>query len=67
MSGKELVAMISALPETEQEYPVVWQTQYDGHADRTHAGSAKVENGRILLHKQVEKPAVAQPWLRSKA
>ena len=67
MSGKELVAIISALPEIEQGGLVVWQTQYDGHADCTHAGSVTVENGRIVLHREVERPAVAQPWLRSKA
>ena len=64
MTAAQLIRELQQCPLNDL---VVWETKYDGHSDWTHIGSVTVENARVVLHRQVEKPAVAQSWLRTKA
>jgi len=68
MTAQEL---IRELQQHALGSPVVWETRYDDHTSLTHIGGVTEENGRIVLRHsgsiRVESPAVAQPWLRTKA
>ena len=64
MTGRELAAVLDKLTSEELDYPVMWETRYDGHSDLCDVSPPIVDHERLVISRKVQAPAVAQPWLR---